>query len=88
MNGYAAVYEPERERNESFGGSSAETYIGTVHATEATWDGQPGPRTLCGKDASELPRVHGDIPADTFDTWYPPGGGVTTICSRCNELAT
>lgn len=87
MNGYAAVYEPETERSRSFGGESAETYIGTVHATEATWDGKPGPHTLCGMDASDLPRVHGDIPADDFDTWYPPGDHVGIICRDCNELA-
>jgi hypothetical protein len=88
VNGYAAVYEPDKQLTDSFGDDSVETYVGKVHATDAGADGRPGPRTLCGLDASNLHRLRGDIPSDDFETWYPWDPEVRSVCSRCDELAT
>ncbi|MEV0982588.1 hypothetical protein [Streptomyces sp. NPDC049915] len=87
MNGYAAVYEPVVQPVRTFGGLSGGEAIGTVHATDADASGQPGPYTLCDMDAHDIRPVPGDIPADTFPTWYPPGGHVRSICRACDRLA-
>lgn len=88
MNGYAAVYEPVMEPSRSFEGVSGVERIGRVHATEADESSQPGPRTLCDLDARSMLPVPGNIPADPFDTWYPPGKHVRDVCRTCNKLAT
>ncbi|MEU7206083.1 hypothetical protein [Streptomyces sp. NPDC045470] len=88
MNGYFALYEVDTVAVQTFGGPRPGDQIGTVHAAEPdAADGAPGDETLCGLDTKDLRRVPLDIPADPFDTWYPPGGHVRRVCQVCDRLA-
>ncbi|SHM36946.1 hypothetical protein [Actinacidiphila paucisporea] len=85
MNGYAVVYEPAKQRTESFGGVGSAEGIGPVHAAPAEGDhGLPGPVTLCGLETDDLVKHPQDQPLDPFETWYPPVG-VNSFCRECDE---
>lgn len=89
MNGYFALYEVDTAPVRTFGGTKPGEQIGTVHAAEpATIGDEPGAETLCGRDTLPLRRMPLDTPSDQFDTWYPPGDHVGSVCWECDLLAT
>ncbi|MEE4543163.1 hypothetical protein V2S66_14440 [Streptomyces sp. V4-01] len=88
MNGLAALYEDAVDTHQSMGGVGAAAGIGTVHAAEIDAAGLSADRTLCDMATDDLLHVQGDIPTDSFDTWYPLGDHLKDkLCARCDKAA-